>query len=417
MQARDYQLQIAGQACELLRSFKIAYLCMEVRTGKTLTSFETARLYGAKKVLFVTKLKAISSIQKDYQTTKPGFDLYVINYEQLHKCESGWDLVIIDEAHALSQFPTPAERTKQLKRICAGLPIIYLSGTPSPESYSQFYQQFWVSSFSPFSGQENFYKWHKLYGIPKVKYLYNRQIADYSQTKKEEVLSKIKHLMLAYTQEEAGFTAPVEESIIKIPMAPNIAWAIKTLKRDKIFTTKGGDVVLGDTAVKEMNKVHQLCSGTVKTEDGNAIIIDYSKAKYIDENFKGRKIAIFYKYIAEEMQLRVLFNGRLFTDPMEFNRAGKDAIFISQVQSGREGINISTADCIIMYNIDFSAVSYWQARARLQLMERTDPAYVYWLFTEGGIEEEIYKVVQLKKDFTLSHYRKTLGRSPASVLF
>lgn len=406
MEIRDYQQQIAEQACSLLRSFKIAYLCMEVRTGKTLTAFETARLYGAKNVLFVTKLKAISSIKKDFQAVRPGFDLYVINYEQLHKCEGGWDMVVIDEAHALSQFPLPAERTKQLKRICAGLPIIYLSGTPSPESYSQFYQQFWVSSFSPFSDQENFYKWHKVYGIPKVKYLYNRQIADYSQTKKEDVLSKIKHLMLAYTQEEAGFKAPVEESIIKIPMASNIAWAIKTLKRDKIFTTRGGEVVLGDTAVKEMNKIHQLCSGTVKSEDGNAIIIDYTKAKYIQDNFKGRKVAIFYKYVAEEMQLRVHFNGRLFTDPMEFNKAGKDAVFISQVQSGREGINISTADCIIMYNIDFSAVSYWQARARLQLKERTAPAYVYWLFTDGGIEEEIYKVVQLKKDFTLSHYKK-----------
>lgn len=416
MEIRDYQQKIAERASGLLRSYKIAYLCMEVRTGKTLTAFEATRLYGAKNVLFVTKLKAISSIKKDFQAVRPGFDLYVINYEQLHKCDAGWDLVIIDEAHALSQFPVPAERTKQLKRICAGLPIIYLSGTPSPESYSQFYQQFWVSSFSPFS-EENFYKWHKLYGIPKVKYLYNRQIADYSQTKKEEVMAKVKHLMLAYTQEEAGFTAPVEERIIKVPMAKNIAWAIKTLRRDKIFTTRGGEVVLGDTAVKEMNKIHQLCSGTVKTEDGNAIIIDYTKANYIEENFKGKKIAIFYKYIAEEMQLRVLFNGRLFTDPMEFNKAGRDAVFISQVQSGREGINISTADCIIMYNIDFSAVSYWQARARLQLMERTDPAYVYWLFTEGGIEEEIYKVVQLKKDFTLSHYKKTLGRPAASALF
>lgn len=405
MQIRDYQEKLAEEACNLLRSFMIAYLCMEVRTGKTLTSFEAARLYGAKNVLFVTKLKAISSIKKDYQLVKPGFDLYVTNYEQLHKCEGGWDLVIIDEAHALSQFPTPAERAKQLKRICAGLPIIYLSGTPSPESYSQFYQQFWVSSFSPFE-EETFYKWHKAYGIPKVKYLYNRQIADYSQTKKEVVLSKIKHLMLAYTQEEAGFTSLVEESVIKIPMAPNVAWAIKKIKRDKIFTTRGGDVVLGDTAVKEMNKVHQLCSGTVKTEDGNAIVIDYSKAKYIKDNFAGKKIAIFYKYVAEEMQLRVFFNGQLFTDPMEFNKAGKDAVFISQVQSGREGINISTADCIIMYNIDFSAVSYWQARARLQTKDRTAPAHVYWLFTDGGIEEEIYKVVQLKKDYTLSHYRK-----------
>src|SRR5690349_9500925 len=119
MEIRDYQSAIAKEAHNLLCLFKIAYLCMEVRTGKTLTSFEAARLYGAKAVLFVTKLKAISSIKKDFQATRPGFDLFVTNYESLHKIgnNDGFDLVIIDEAHALSQFPTPARRAKELKRI------------------------------------------------------------------------------------------------------------------------------------------------------------------------------------------------------------------------------------------------------------------------------------------------------------
>ena len=403
---RDYQQKIAGEASNLLRNFGIAYLCMEVRTGKTLTAFHAAGLYGARKVLFVTKLKAISGIRKDFEGSGAKLDLYLINYEQLHKCEADFDLVILDECHCLGQFPQAAERTKELKRICTGKPIIYLSGTPSPESFSQFFFQFWVSSFSPWKDYPTFYKWHREYGIPKVKYIYNRQIADYSQTKKELVLADIARYMITYTQSEAGFESFVDEEIIRLPMSEKVAWAIRTLKRDKIFTTRAGEVVLGDTAVKEMNKVHQLCSGTVKTEDGNAIVIDYTKAEYIRESFGGRKIAIFYKYVAEEMQLRVQFAGRIHTDPMEFNKAGPEAVFISQVQSGREGINLSTADCLIMYNIDFSAVSYWQARARLQTRDRTEAAKVYWLFTDGGIEEKIYWVVQGKKDFTTRHYKK-----------
>ena len=403
---RDYQQKIAGEASNLLRNFGIAYLCMEVRTGKTLTAFHAAGLYGARKVLFVTKLKAISGIRKDFEGSGAKLDLYLINYEQLHKCEADFDLIILDECHCLGQFPQAAERTKELKRICTGKPIIYLSGTPSPESFSQFFFQFWVSSFSPWKDYATFYKWHKEYGIPKVKYIYNRQIADYSQTKKEMVLADISRYMITYTQSEAGFESFVDEEIIRLPMSEKVAWAIRTLKRDKIFTTRAGEVVLGDTAVKEMNKVHQLCSGTVKTEDGNAIVIDYTKAEYIRESFGGRKIAIFYKYVAEEMQLRVQFAGRIHTDPMEFNKAGPEAVFISQVQSGREGINLSTADCLVMYNIDFSAVSYWQARARLKTRDRTEAAKVYWLFTDGGIEEKIYWVVQGKKDFTTRHYKK-----------
>lgn len=399
---RDYQTKIAKEAYELLLLYKIAYLCMQVRVGKTLTAFEAAKLYGAKKVLFVTKLKAMSGIQNDF--VGYDYELYIINYESLHKCTGDFDLVILDECHCLGQYPTPAIRIKELKRICVNKPIIYLSGTPSPESYSQFFHQFFVSSFSPWPG--NFYKWHKMYGIPKVKYLYNRQINDYSATKKEMVMQDIKHLLITYTQEEAGFTSMVDEKIIRLTMTEKMKAAIKIIKRDKILRLQAGGVVLADTAVKEMQKVHQLCSGTVKHEDGDATVFDYTKAEYIRDNFKGKKIAIFYKYIAERAQiLSAIGVDNITDDPMEFNRRS-DKIFISQVQSGREGINLSTADCIVMLNIDFSAVSYWQARARLQTKTRTTPAYVYWLFMDGGIEEKIYTVVQAKKDFTTSHYKK-----------
>jgi hypothetical protein len=405
---RDYQITLAKQAYDLLCLFKIAYLCMAVRTGKTLTSFEAARLYGAKKVLFVTKLKAISSIKKDFQCGVTwGFDLYVINYEALHKIAEDFDFIILDECHCLSQYPTPAERTKEVKRIATNKPIIFLSGTPTPESYSQFFHQFYVSSFSPWAQYKTFYQWFKDYGIPKLKYLYNRQINDYSQVKQGDVLAQIQKYMITYTQEQAGFEAPVQEEIIMLPMPEKVKWAVTKLKKDKIFKLQSGEVVLGDTAVKEMMKVHQLCSGTVKTEEGTPVVFDYSKARYIKDRFKGRKIAIFYKYIAEMAQLRAIFNPHVYEDPMEFNKAEGEAVFISQMQSGREGINISTAECIIMYNIDFSALTYWQARARLQTKERKEAAMVYWLFTEGGIEEKIYKVVQGKKDFTVSHYKRS----------
>lgn len=403
MELRDYQKEIAGQAVGLLRSFHIAYLCMEVRTGKTFTAFETARLYGAKKVLFVTKLKAISSIQKDFEGSGRHFSLYVTNYESLHKVEAGWDLIIIDEAHSLGQYPKPSERTKQLRRVCSGKAIIYLSGTPSPESYSQFFHQFYVSSFGPWEAM-TFYKWHKIYGVPKMKYLYNRQIADYSQVREGEL--DIKKYMITYTQEEAGFTMPVEEEVLYVPMSDKIKWAVDKIQKNKIFKTADGKVVLGDTAVKEMGKVHQLVNGTVKCEDGEAIVFDWSKPEFVKERFKGMKIAIFYKYVAEEMQLRAMFNPKVTTDPMEFNKSD-DLVFISQFQSGREGTNVSTADCLVMYNIDYSALSYWQTRARLQTKDRQTAAKVYWIFTMGSIQEKIYEQVRNKKDFTLSHYRKT----------
>lgn len=406
MQLRDYQVDISEQAVQILKEFGLVYLAMQVRTGKTITSLHIASLMGAKKVLFVTKKKAISSIQDDYDNSNCLYDIDIINYESVHKAMQDYSLIIIDEAHALGQYPIPSERTKELKRICEGKPVIYLSGTPSPESYAQMYHQFWVSSYSPFKEFKNFYVWHKEYGIPAKKYVYNRELADYSKVKQERIQTEMAHLMLTYTQEEAGFESLVQEVILYVPMSDKVKWAIDRIKKDKLFRTKDGQVVLADTAVKEMQKIHQICSGSVKTEDGNAVIFDDTKASFIKERFKGQKIAIFYKYIAEGMQLRATFIDRIVDDPMAFNEAGGDAVFISQIQSGREGINLSSADALVMYNIDFSAVSYWQSRARMQTKDRTEPSKVYWIFTTGGIEERIFGMVQNKKDFTLSHFKK-----------
>ena len=284
--------------------------------------------------------------------------------------------------------------------------MIYLSGTPSPETYAQMFHQFWISSYSPFNGYKNFYAWHKEYGIPAKKYVFNRELADYSKVKQERIQTEIAHLMLTYTQEEAGFEGLVQEAILYVPMSDKVKWAIERIKKDKLFRTKDGQVVLADTAVKEMQKIHQICSGSVKTEDGNAIMFDDTKANFIKDRFKGQKIAIFYKYIAEGLQLRVAFAGKIIEDPIAFNEATGDVVFISQIQSGREGINLSTAEALVMYNIDFSAVSYWQSRARMQTKDRTEPSKVYWIFTKGGIEERIFGMVQNKKDFTLSHFKK-----------
>ncbi len=60
---------------------------------------------------------------------------------------------------------------------------------------------------------------------------------------------------------------------------------------------------------------------------------------------------------------------------------------------------------LVYYNIDFSAVSYWQSRDRLTTMKRLENN-VFWLFSKNGIEYKIYKAVMNKKDYTLKTFKK-----------
>lgn len=58
MTLRTYQRELAEQAAEILAAKNLVYLAMEMRVGKTLIALETARLSGAKRVLFATKKKS-----------------------------------------------------------------------------------------------------------------------------------------------------------------------------------------------------------------------------------------------------------------------------------------------------------------------------------------------------------------------
>ncbi len=417
---RDYQNQISQQACDLLKTHKIAYLSMQVRTGKTITALNTAKLYGATNVLFVTKKKAIGSITADYEHYKSDYNITIINFEQLHNVTCNFDLIIIDEAHSLGQFPTVSLRTKHLKEICKGLPIIYLSGTPSPESYSQLYHQFFVSSFTPFE-EVNFYKWANTYVNKKTKYVFNRQIADYSEAKKDLIESKTNHLFLSFTQVEAGFTELVNEHIHHVPMPQKLQTIINRLRINKVLTGKYGQTILADTEVKLLNKLHQLHTGTIifdEVPEGEpeGAIFDMYKFEYIFDKFvkqQNNKIAIFYKFKNE--RLVIITQSKLagvgYTEsPEEFQSEGSKRVFLSQFQSGREGINLSAADCLVCVNIDFSAITYFQVRARLQSKDRQKEAAVHWIFSENGIEDKIYRAVSNKKDYTLSYFRKDEGK-------
>ncbi|GAA0561774.1 SNF2-related protein [Chitinophaga japonensis] len=406
---RDYQLKIAEQARGILNKYGLVYLSMEVRTGKSLTSMHAAYLMQVKNVLFVTKKKAISSVVSDYDKLAPSFMIDIINFESLHHIRKQYDLIIIDEAHTCGGFPTMPERTKQLKDICEGKPVIFLSGTPTPESYSQLYHQLSISSHSPWVEYKSFYSWVKGgYVMPQTKYMYNREFKDYSNADEARIKSETAHLFISFSQQDAGFEQLVQEEVIIVKMQPSTYWLANKIIKNKVYIGKNGEQVIADTAVKVQQKCHQIYSGTVICEDKTAICFDDTKARVIKERFAGQKIAIFYKFNAEGTMLKVAFASRWTEDPEEFNRRG-DLTFISQIVSGREGVNLSTADALVMFNIDFSALSYWQSRARLQTKDRVKEAPVYWLFSEGGIEEKIYQVVQQKKDYTLSYFKKDFG--------
>lgn len=403
-QLRQYQIDLSNDVSSILQRKGVVYLNAEVRTGKSLIALESCKKVGAKKVLFITKIKAFSSIQWDYDNFGYTFELVIINKESVHKIEDNdFDVIIYDEAHQYGAFPKPGTNQRYLVKRFSHLPIILMSGTITPESYSQIFHQFQLSKNSPFRNYANFYKWAADYVNVKVKHLGYAKVNDYSDANINKIKGMIRHFVITFTQEQAGFKTSVDEMIIEIPLKPITYKIINKLKKDLVVTGTSGKTIIADTGAKLMQKVHQLSSGTIKFEDGSFSIIDDSKVEFLKKNFSQFKIGIFYKYVAQLELLKQTFGNKITTDLDEFNTTDKWIAY--QFQTGREGINLSKADYLVMLEIDFSAVTYFQAKDRMTIKDRTENR-IFWLFGKNTIEDKIYKTVQNKKNFTLSHFNK-----------
>jgi hypothetical protein len=401
-QLRDYQKNIANQGFEILRRKGIVYLQMEVRCGKTLTALEICKIANVKRVLFLTKKKAISSVLSDFKTFGYTFDLTVINNESMHTINGEFDLLISDEHHRTGAFPKPNNITKEIKKKYGHLPMIFLSGTPSVESGSMLFHQFWVSKFSPFK-HVNFYKWSVDYVTVKKKRVGAFEINDYNESIDEKIMNVIEPYLIKFTQQDAGFSSKVNQNILYYEKSAKINNLLTKLKKDLVIEGKT-EVILAETSVKLLNKIHQIENGTVKFQSGNTMTLCNKKAEFIRDKFKGKKIALFYYFIEEFNLLKEVFTNYT-TDLEEFNTT--DKIFIGQQYSSSMGINLSKAETLVFYNFGYSGTNFIQSIDRLTVKDRLVND-VYFVFSKGSLTEKIYKTIKEKKNYSDSVFKKDL---------
>ena len=404
MTLRSYQIELSNKGTEILKSKGMVYLAMEVRTGKTMTSLTIAKNFGAKSVLFLTKKKAIQSILSDFKALNYDYELDVVNNESVHLINGKYDLIISDEHHRNGAIPKPNKTTKIIKEKFSHLPMIFLSGTPTPENYSQIYHQFWVSDKTPFKNFPTFYKWAKVFVNVTKKNVGYADVNDYTKAKQDEILKIIDEYFIRFTQKEAGFSTNVIEEIIEIEMNPTTYKIANSLKKDNVFEGHN-DLIIADSGAKLMIKLTQIYSGTAILESGNSITIDNSKIVAINDKFKNNKIAIFYKFQQELEMIKDFYKDNICFDLETFDNSNKNIAL--QIISGREGISLKNADYLIYLTPDFSATSYWQSRDRLTTMDRKENK-VFWIFAKGGIEKHIYKSIMNKKNYTLSQFKKDI---------
>lgn len=79
-------------------------------------------------------------------------------------------------------------------------------------------------------------------------------------------------------------------------------------------------------------------------------------------------------------------------------------VFLLSTKAGGLGINLTSADTVIIYDIDFNPYNDKQAEDRCHRLGQTKPVHIYKMITMGTIEEGMYAAAQdklnLERDVT-----------------
>ena len=358
-----------------------------------------------KKVLFITKKRAIPSILSDFDKGDFSFVLDVINLESLSKVSKNrYDCIVIDEAHSVSAFPKLGKYAKELKLMCRKLKcdIIFLSATPATESHSQWFHQFTMHYNHQWSNYKTFYIWFRKYGIPNLKYIRGMSINDYTQTK--GVYERVKDDIVTLKREEAGFehhTAKVR--LVKCMPSKTVISLSERLKRDKTIELSN-DIVIADSGASMVSKLHQLSGGTIIGEDSSHKLDAYKLNKAIELSLDKEKIAIYYKYDAEkELITRGL--GKNWTSDLEEFQQSNKKWFVAQIDSASFGVDLHMCDCHIIYSLTWSGATYIQATNRMMNAKREHPVKVDVL-VGLPIDNVIFDAVSKKKNFNARYYER-----------
>lgn len=167
----------------------------------------------------------------------------------------------------------------------------------------------------------------------------------------------------------------------------------------KTRQTSSGELI--DNVMKLCHTLRQECFTKDKME----------WAKDFIENL-GENAVIFYSYIDEGDKLEQVISkvlpkgarvwrvdGKHHEVPTE-DTAGERDVILCQWQSGSEGLNLHWARYWVSTTPTYSYSTSVQARGRVLRIGSKKPVFYYYLKTKGTIEDDIYKALKHKQDFS-----------------
>eukprot|EP01117_Protostelium_nocturnum_P005440 TRINITY_DN1971_c0_g2_i2.p1 TRINITY_DN1971_c0_g2~~TRINITY_DN1971_c0_g2_i2.p1 ORF type:complete len:1076 (-),score=439.07 TRINITY_DN1971_c0_g2_i2:118-3345(-) len=352
--------------------------------------------------------------QKNHKKEKknPKFNVLVTSYEMIHSDTAllrgfEWEVMVVDEAHRLKNNSSKLFQTLQSFKAKHKL---LLTGTPLQNNLAELYHLLtFMNTEHQFGSKEDFE-------------------SEFSNLNKEEQIEKLhkvlsNHLLRRVKNDVLkGAIPPKTELILPVEMAPLQREFYKALLTKNFEVLRYGskkgnqisllNVVIGlkkccnhpylfhgaepntnddaktaELLIQASGKMVLLDKLLVKLKEGGHRVLIFSQmTKMLDiiEDFlntKGHSFArIDGSVPSQARQTRI----------DDFNRTGSDIFcFLLSTRAGGLGINLHTADTVIIYDSDWNPQNDLQALSRAHRLGQNKKVMIYRMVTRKSIEERI----------------------------
>ncbi|KAI0564687.1 chromatin-remodelling complex ATPase ISWI2 [Gracilaria domingensis] len=354
------------------------------------------------------------------------FDAVVTSYEivskeKTHLNKFSWRYLIIDEAHRIKNENS---LLSQVVRMFTTQARLLITGTPLQNNLHELWALLNFLLPDVFSSADVFQKW-----FSSVEAIESND-ATTDATKQKEIVTQLhavlRPFLIRRLKSEVEHNLPPKKETVLFTKLSEMQLNLyrNLLKKDiDAINGKGGDRVRLLNILMQLRKCvnHPYLFDGVEDRSldpfGEHLIQNSGKLTLLDKLIPrlkegGHRLLIFsqmtrvldiledyctmrqYKFCRIDGQTDGEWRDQQIID---FNSDGSDKfIFLLSTRAGGLGINLATADTVVLYDSDWNAQCDLQAMDRAHRIGQRRPVNVYRLITENSVEERILRTAMSK---------------------
>ena len=316
---------------------------------------------------------------KEYDTWLYNGGILLTNYEQCFhlvkkKDKPAIDLLVVDEAHYIKNPQTNrAKHVKELANIAEYK--LFMSGTPLENNLVEMMQL--IDILNPTLSKQIRKDQNRL----TIEQFKERLATVYLRRKRKEVLQELPKMSIierwsSFTDEEQKFYDKcVDEASL------SGLGALVKMRRAAFIDD-------------ESEKIAQIKEIAQEAKDMNRKVIVFSFFK----NSVLKRLAMLLPTSMEDVLSGDLSPGNRQKLIDKFNQSTTSNVLLAQIEAGGVGLNIQTANIVILCEPQWKPSTEQQAISRVYRMGQTRDVIVYRLLTKDSIDESMVDLIDIKQD-------------------